>query len=61
MYTLYWSADTGAFAVQAVLEEAGLPYRREVVDTGQGQHRAPEYLAVNPMAQCRRCGCPMAR
>ncbi|HEX6016247.1 MAG TPA: glutathione S-transferase family protein [Geminicoccaceae bacterium] len=51
MYTLYWSADTGAFAVQAVLEEAGLPYRREVVDTGQGQHRAPEYLAVNPMAQ----------
>jgi glutathione S-transferase len=51
VYTLYWSADTGAFAVQAVLEEADLPYRREVVDTGQGQHRAPEYLAVNPMAQ----------
>lgn len=51
MYTLYWSADTGAFAVQAVLEELGVPYRREVVDTTTGRHRTPDYLAVNPMGQ----------
>ena len=51
MYTLYWSADSGAFGVQALLEELGLPYRREIVDTGRGDHRTPEYLALNPMAQ----------
>lgn len=51
MYTLYWSADTGAFAVQAVLEELGVLYRREVVDTSIGRHRTPEFLAINPMGQ----------
>jgi glutathione S-transferase len=50
-YTLYWSADSGAFSVQAVLEELGVPYRREIVDTSRGEHRQPEYLALNPMAQ----------
>ena len=51
MYTLYWSADSGAFGVQALLEELGLPYRREVIDTSRGEHRTPAYLALNPMAQ----------
>jgi glutathione S-transferase len=51
MYTLYWSADSGAFVVQAVLEELGQPYRCQVVDTARGEHRTPEFLAVNPMAQ----------
>ena len=51
MYTLYWSADSGAFAVQAVLEELGQPYRREVMSTAAGDHRTPAFLAVNPMAQ----------
>ena len=51
MYTLYWSPDTGAFAVQAVLEELGAAYRGELVDTGKGQHRAPAFLALNPMGQ----------
>lgn len=51
MYELYWSADTGAFAVQAVLEELGQPYRRIVVDTAQGCHLAPGYAQLNPMRQ----------
>ena len=51
MYTLYWSADSGAFAIQVLLEELGAPYRREIVDTGKGEQRRPEYLAINPMAQ----------
>ena len=51
MYTLYWLADSGAFAVQAVLEELGQPYRREVMSTAAGDHRTPAFLAVNPMAQ----------
>lgn len=51
MYILYWSADTGAFAVQAVLEELGQPYERIVTDTKQGQHLTPGFAAVNPMRQ----------
>ena len=51
MYTLYWAADTGAFAVQAVLEELGQPYRREILVTAAGDHRRPDYTALNPMAQ----------
>ena len=51
MYTLYWSADSGAFAVQAVLEELEQPYRREVMSTARGEHRRPEFLALNPMGQ----------
>jgi glutathione S-transferase len=51
MYTLYWSTDSGAFVVQAVLEELGQPYRREVLETAKGDHRRPEFLALNPMAQ----------
>jgi glutathione S-transferase len=51
MHTLYWSRDTGAFVVQAVLEELGEAYERVIVDTGKGEHRRPEFLALNPMAQ----------
>jgi glutathione S-transferase/GST-like protein len=51
MHTLYWSADTGAFAVQAVLEELDQPYERVMVDTKQGRHREPGYRALNPMMQ----------
>jgi glutathione S-transferase/GST-like protein len=51
MYELYWSADTGAFAVQAVLEELGQEYERVVVDTREGRHREPGYTALNPMQQ----------
>ena len=32
MYRLYWAPKTAAFAPQAVLEEAGLPYQREILD-----------------------------
>jgi glutathione S-transferase len=51
MYELYWSADTGAFVVEAVLEELGRPYRRIVVDTDQGSQRDPGYTRLNPMQQ----------
>lgn len=51
MHTLHWSPDTGAFVVQAVLEELGLPYRLAATPTGEGAHRRPEYLALNPMGQ----------
>ena len=40
MHTLYWSPDTGAFVVQAVLEELGLPYRRIPVDRAREREHA---------------------
>ena len=51
MFTLHWSPDTGAFVVQAVLEELGLPYRMEPTLTGEGAHRRPAFLALNPMGR----------
>ena len=51
MYTLFWAPDTGAFAPQAVLEEAGADYELRVVDTEKDEHRTPEFLAINPRGQ----------
>lgn len=51
MHKLHWAPDTGAFVVQAVLEELGEAYELVPVDTKQGEHRAPAFLALNPMAQ----------
>jgi glutathione S-transferase len=49
MYELWWRADTGAFVVQAALEEAGLPYR--LIPVERDGSRTPEFLALNPMGQ----------
>jgi glutathione S-transferase/GST-like protein len=51
MHEIYWAPSTGAFAVQVVLEELGLPYEAILVDTEAGEQRSPTYLALNPMAQ----------
>jgi glutathione S-transferase len=51
LYKLYWAADTGAFAPQVILEEAGASYERCDVDTAQGEELAAAYLAINPRGQ----------
>ena len=51
MYTLYWRADSGAFAPHAVLEEVGAKYILHHVDTTKGEHRTADYLALNPRGQ----------
>ena len=51
MYKLYWDVGTGAFVVQALLEEAGARYERIAVSLDGEEQRAADYLAVNPMAQ----------
>ena len=51
MYKLYWWHDTGAFAPQAILEEAGIAHEIVEVDTSKGAHQAPDYLAINPRGQ----------
>src|SRR4051812_4125879 len=48
MYTLYWSPGSASMAPHCCLEEAGAAYTLKLVDTGKGEHRAPEYLAMNP-------------
>jgi glutathione S-transferase len=51
MYTLYWNQGTASFAPQAVLYEAGLAHKLVTIDTPTGQHRTPEYLAINPVGK----------
>ncbi len=48
MLTLYHAPNTCALASLIALEEAGAPYRTELVDFKQNAQRSPEYLAVNP-------------
>lgn len=48
MYTLYWSPGSASMAPHCCLEEAGAAYSLKLVDTGKGEHRTPEYLALNP-------------
>lgn len=52
MYILYHSPfSQHCRRVVSLLEEAGLPYEIRPVDMTRGEHRAPDYLAVNPNHQ----------
>ena len=46
--TLHFSPDSCARVPLIALEEAGHPYRLEIVAFMKGQQRSPEYLALNP-------------
>ena len=48
MYTLYWSPGSAAMAPHGALEEAGARYELKRVNTDEGAHREPAYLALNP-------------
>ncbi len=48
MYTLYHAVGTASFAPCMVLAEAGLPHQVVEIDISAGEHRTPEYLALNP-------------
>lgn len=60
-YTLFWEAMSGAMAVELVLEEMGLPYRRRPVDMAAGEHRSPAYRALNPTGQVPALALPDGR
>lgn len=45
---LHFAPDTCARVPLIALEEIGCPFEVEVVAFMKGQHRSPEYLAVNP-------------
>ena len=48
MYILYGGGYSRAIGPQMVLEEGGLDYEQRPVDLQAGEHRSPEFLAVNP-------------
>jgi glutathione S-transferase len=48
MYILYGGDFTRSGLVQWVLDEAGLEYAFRKVDILKGEHKAPEFLAMNP-------------
>jgi glutathione S-transferase len=45
-----WPQSSGA-RVQWALEELGLPYEYTVLDRTKGEHKKPEFLAINPNAK----------
>ena len=45
---LYFSPGACSLASHIALEEAGLKYETQKIDTAAGQQRSPEYLAINP-------------
>ena len=47
-YILYGGNVTRSLGPQMVLEEGGLPYRLREVDIGRGEHRRPDFTALNP-------------
>ncbi len=51
MYTLYWAEGTASFGPQSTLEESNIKYKIVKIDTTKGEHRTPDYLAINPLGQ----------
>src|SRR4051812_26313882 len=51
MMKLYWATRTRAVTTVWMMEEAGQPYERVLVDTAAGAQKQPDYLAVNPMGK----------
>ena len=49
--TLFHAPRTRSSGVLILLEELGAPYRLEVLDQKAGAHRAPAFLAINPMGK----------
>ena len=49
--TFYHAAPSRGSIVHWMLEEAGAPFRVELLDLAQGQQKDPAYLAINPMGK----------
>ncbi len=51
MLKLYGGARTRASIVQWYLDEIGIPYDYIMLDLQAGEHRQPEFLAINPVGK----------
>lgn len=48
MYTLYGSPSTAGTAIHWMLLELDVPFEVNLLDFDKGEHKTPEYLALNP-------------
>ena len=48
MYTLFYSPGAASFVVHWLLIETGAKHELRKLDTQAGEHKKPEYLALNP-------------
>ena len=48
---LYYNPMSRARIAHWMLEEAGAPYRLELVNLERGEHKTPAFLSVNPMGK----------
>ncbi len=48
MYTLYYSPGAASLVIHWLLIELDLPHRLVKLDLANGEHKRPEYLALNP-------------
>lgn len=46
---LYWAPHTRAFRTLWMMEEAGIPYERELMDINSPELHSERYRAINPM------------
>ena len=51
IFKLYYAPGACSLAVHAALELAGVAFEPVLVKLHQGEHKAPEYLALNPRGQ----------
>jgi glutathione S-transferase len=51
MMQLYWSPRSRSFTTLWLMEEAGEPYERLLIDISTGAQKTPGYLAINPMGK----------
>jgi glutathione S-transferase len=51
MMQLYWAPRSRSFSALWLMEEAGKPYERVLIDISKGAQKSPEYLAINPMGK----------
>ena len=49
MMKLYWAPQSRAFRALWLMEEAGCPYERVLIDIRNGQQSTLEFRAINPM------------
>ena len=48
---LYWCPQTRSFRGLWLMEEAGRPYERVLIDIRKGDQNKPEFRAINPMGK----------
>jgi len=51
MIDLYAAGTSNGMRARIALEECGLPYKLNFIDLAKGEHKTPQYLAMNPNGQ----------